>query len=81
MAEQCCCGRIKEWTAPVFISNRLHERFGDEGAFCGSTRAHTIRDQGRELERLRAEIVELQTVIGHLFKTWKRIRDEGLEVE
>ena len=57
--DRCCCGRIDPFIEPVILGERAHERLGDEGAFCGGVKNHTIRDQDREIERLRAALREI----------------------
>ena len=52
--DRCCCGRIKNFTEPIIIGPTLHERLGDDGASCGPVNNHITRDQGREIEKLRA---------------------------
>lgn len=54
--DRCCCGRIEPFSEPVILGERLHERLGDEGTFCGPVYSHTIRDQGQEIERLRTAL-------------------------
>ena len=56
-AERCCCGRIEDWTEPLILGERLHERLGDEGAFCGPVLHHDLRDQEQEIERLRKALM------------------------
>jgi len=55
-AERCCCGRIEDWTEPVILGERLHERLGGEGAFCGPVLHHDLRDQKQEIKKLRAAL-------------------------
>jgi hypothetical protein len=57
---RCCCGRIRDCTEPLIINDTLHERLGDEGAFCGPVDHHIIRDQEKEIARLTLEVERLQ---------------------
>lgn len=58
MTDQCCCGRFKPWPEgeeSIRINDTVHEEHGPEGASCGPWWRHEIRDQQREIERLRTE--------------------------
>ncbi len=71
-AERCCCGRITDYTEPLIINGRLHERLGDEGSFCGPVDAHTTRDQQRELIRLRLLLAGAARGVDHVMDQIRR---------
>ena len=71
--DRCCCGRIEDFTEPVIMNDRMHERLGDPGAFCGPVYKHDIRDLTADNERLRQkseddddEIMALKTALKNL---------------
>ncbi len=57
--DRCCCGQIELFSEPVILGERLHERLGDEGAFCGPVLHHDLRDLQNDNDRLRAALEKI----------------------
>ena len=47
----CCCGRIKDLSDALMITDTVHEVLGVDGNFCGSLNDHAIRDFKRNKSR------------------------------
>ncbi len=63
MADQCCCGRIKDCDEPLIINDYMHEPLGPEGAFCGKVSHHDVRDLRIEFRRLREVIFDISRIV------------------